>query len=105
MHVLAVSHFWKDEYCVRHGSDGTPQCDSCGRMRAKGAPDFLPVDDNRAICHPCTATVLMDTLEARPLYNQVLEFFKSKGMALVRGHRPGQHANITAPSRRPRSGA
>lgn len=53
-------------------------------MHAKDAPSYHRVDEARVVCDQCINTVLLETADAQPLYREVLAFFASQVMALVR---------------------
>lgn len=68
--------FFTDEaYCLSHKN--SVQCFSCGRRESSRAPlaDLL---DGRALCHICSASLIMDSAEAAVVYAEVLQFMRSE---------------------------
>ena len=61
--------FWQEKYCPSHASDGTPRCAACERMQPRSQP-FAPLGDGRALCLECVASVVVDSSDAAPLYDQ-----------------------------------
>ncbi len=65
-----VSSFWKDMTCPKHQDDGTLQCCSCSRRCPQGE-QWVEELDGRIVCLDCLSTIVRDTADAQPLYNQV----------------------------------
>ncbi|DBA99972.1 TPA: hypothetical protein ACH3X1_013844 [Trebouxia sp. C0004] len=76
-----VSSFWKDKTCPKHQDDGTLQCCSCSRRCPQGE-QWVEELDGRIVCLDCLSTIVRDTADAQPLYNQILSFYQRMGMAL-----------------------
>ncbi|KAI3432702.1 hypothetical protein D9Q98_004252 [Chlorella vulgaris] len=73
--------FWSDVYCASHRQDGTPFCDSCHRLCPRGT-EWAELEGGRQLCLQCLDTAVTSTEDAQPVYDDVLRFFVSKGMAL-----------------------
>jgi len=73
--------FWKTKYCPEHLSDGTPRCYSCNRMQARGE-EYVALQDGRHSCLTCVDSIVVDTADCQPLYQDVLYFFESLSMPL-----------------------
>eukprot|EP00775_Hariotina_reticulata_P004383 gene4383-4637_t len=71
--------FWKNKHCPAHSRDGTSQCCSCNRLQPLGE-EWVGLQDGRILCLDCLDTLVIDTKEAQPLYNEVLSFFAHMGM-------------------------
>ncbi|DBA71203.1 TPA: hypothetical protein ACH3X2_011599 [Trebouxia sp. C0005] len=76
-----VGSFWKDKTCPKHQDDGTVQCCSCSRRCPQGE-QWVEELDGRIVCLDCLSTIVRDTADAQPLYNQILGFYQRMGMAL-----------------------
>lgn len=68
-----VSSFWKEKTCPIHLEDNTPQCCSCSR-RCPREEQWVTELDGRMVCLGCLSTIVRDTPDAQPLYNQVCFF-------------------------------
>lgn len=71
--------FWRIKQCPRHYSDGTTQCCSCSRLQPQ-LEEWVSLQDGRHLCLQCLDTLIIDTKEAQPLYDEVLRFYTSMGM-------------------------
>ena len=72
--------FWKDKYCPKHGQDGTPQCYACNRFQPRGESWVqVSTEGSRHLCLECVGSIVVDTQDAQPLYNEV-------------GHLPSLHS-------------
>lgn len=59
--------------CVRVlccSADGTPQCCSCNKLRPVGE-EWVTLQDWRQLCLECLDTMVVDTKDAQPLYDEV----------------------------------
>ncbi|GFH11178.1 LIM zinc-binding domain-containing protein, partial [Haematococcus lacustris] len=72
--------FWREPYCTHHLQDGTPQCCSCSRFQGKGV-EFVQLSEGRFLCLTCLGSVVLDTKDVQPLYEEVMAFYRSMGMA------------------------
>ena len=66
-----VSSFWKQNYCKKHSSDGTPRCCSCNRLKPEKQPWVALSVGRRLLCPHCSCTAVRSTSEAQPLYDNV----------------------------------
>lgn len=73
--------FWHIKYCAHHDSDGTPRCHACSRLQPQGSSEWVGVD-GRHSCLDCLATMVRDTREVQPLYDDILQLYRSFGMPL-----------------------
>lgn len=71
-----VGSFWKDKTCPKHQDDGTVQCCSCSRRCPQGE-QWVEELDGRIVCLDCLSTIVRDTADAQPLYNQVTTELRS----------------------------
>lgn len=71
--------FWKNQHCPSHRVDGTPQCCSCNKLKPV-ADEWVSLQDGRQLCLECLDTLVVDTKDAQPLYDEVLQFFTFMGM-------------------------
>ena len=69
-----VAPFWKQKYCRKHDDSNTPRCCSCNRLKASGQL-WLMLSDQRMVCQDCSKTVVHDTQQAQPLYDEVSVIF------------------------------
>ncbi|CAM9337404.1 unnamed protein product, partial [Heterosigma akashiwo] len=83
--VKYIRHpFFQDEKaCPAHARDGTARCCACQRFeRRAGAPGgggaFADLQDGRKLCLACARTPLVDSAEARPLYEEILLWFETE---------------------------
>lgn len=65
-----VAPFWKQKYCRKHDDSNTPRCCSCNRLKASGQL-WLTLSDQRMVCQDCSKSVVQDTQQAQPLYDDV----------------------------------
>ena len=78
--------FWRTKWCPGHSSDGTLKCCACSRLQPRGE-EWVTELDGRTVCLDCLSTIVRDTADAQPLYDQV----RSNNMtgALFSGCWPG----------------
>ena len=62
--------FWKGKWCPAHSSDGTLKCCSCSRLNPRGQ-EWVTELDGRTVCLDCLSSLVRDTQDAQPLYDQV----------------------------------
>ncbi|KAK9176941.1 hypothetical protein WN944_028960 [Citrus x changshan-huyou] len=73
--------FWNQRFCYNHFSDGTPVCCGCVRLKRSDL-EYFDLSDGRTICPDCYSTSIKCTQQIEPLLNNVLQFFKEKGMEI-----------------------
>ncbi|KAH9695942.1 protein da1-related 1 [Citrus sinensis] len=73
--------FWNQRFCYNHFSDGTPVCCGCVRLKRSDL-EYFDLGDGRTICGDCYSTSIKCTQQIEPLLNNVLQFFKEKGMEI-----------------------
>ncbi|KAK9790731.1 hypothetical protein WJX73_001972 [Symbiochloris irregularis] len=73
--------FWRTKFCPAHAEDGTPKCAGCARMQPNGQV-WVEVQKGRHLCLDCLDSVVVDTQDAQPLYNKVLDFYRGHGLLL-----------------------
>lgn len=56
-------------------------------MRCTGTA-WADLDDGRALCLDCLHTLVADTADCQPLYDDILRFYARMGMPLPGGVRP-----------------
>lgn len=66
----STSYFWKQKFCRKHMSDGTPHCCSCNKLKGSGVK-WLTLSDKRMVCQDCSPTVVHDSSQAQPLMDEV----------------------------------
>lgn len=64
------SPFWKERHCPSHSQDGTPSCCACGRLQKRGL-EGVGLNDGRHLCLQCLDSIVVDTKDAQPLYDEV----------------------------------
>ncbi|XP_071734157.1 protein DA1-related 1-like [Rutidosis leptorrhynchoides] len=74
-----VHPFWANKYCPFHECDGTPKCNSCGRIESR-KKRYVPLKDGRKVCLECLDSAVMDTNECLPLYVDVQCFYEGLDM-------------------------
>jgi Protein DA1 len=52
-------------------------CTGCARLRRPRSDDIAEIGDGRVICLECLHTIVPDTAAAQPLYNEVVEFYRT----------------------------
>lgn len=62
--------FWRDKHCPSHSHDATPRCCSCSRLAPNGQ-EWPALQDGRVLCLQCLDTMVCDSKEAQPLYEEV----------------------------------
>lgn len=73
--------FWGVKYCQQHLHDATPRCYSCNRFQSQGE-EYVGLQDGRFSCLTCVDSIVVDTADCQPLYEDVLMFYQSLGMPL-----------------------
>ena len=65
--------------CPSHGNNSAKQrkCTGCNRFepQVSNTPFADLGDGNRCVCFSCCRTVIVDSNDAKPLWNQILRFF------------------------------
>ncbi|XP_059313737.1 protein DA1-like isoform X1 [Lycium ferocissimum] len=74
-----VCTYWRQTFCEKHTSDGTPQCHSCSRFKI-GDVKYITLNDGRKLCPDCRYTAVMDPGDCKPLLEEVHRFFKGLNM-------------------------
>jgi predicted Fe-S protein YdhL (DUF1289 family) len=69
--VWSEQPFWKQRYCPAHAQDGTPRCAGCDRLQPQGE-EWGELHDSRQLCLSCLGSVVTDTRDAQPLWQNVL---------------------------------
>lgn len=77
--------YWKQRYCPHH-EEAEPRCSACDRLQPH-AEQWVELEDGRPLCLACLDTVVTDTRDAQPLWQNVLAYFAGMGMALPGGRR------------------
>lgn len=62
--------FWRLRQCPSHYADGTVSCCSCGRLQPQ-SEEWVGLQDGRHLCLACLDTLVIDTKDAQPLYDEV----------------------------------
>ena len=60
-------------------TSATTQCCSCSRYRPVRGAEWVSLSDGRELCLECVSSIVVDTKDAQPLYDEVLAFFRSMG--------------------------
>eukprot|EP00882_Tetradesmus_deserticola_P008575 GHRQ01009043.1.p1 GENE.GHRQ01009043.1~~GHRQ01009043.1.p1 ORF type:complete len:380 (+),score=110.79 GHRQ01009043.1:620-1759(+) len=71
--------FWRLKQCPSHYADSTVSCCSCGRLQPQ-ADEWASLQDGRHLCLECLDTLVVDSKDAQPLYDEILSFFAHMGM-------------------------
>eukprot|EP00850_Spirogloea_muscicola_P012728 SM000083S22775 [mRNA] locus=s83:384578:388554:+ [translate_table: standard] len=77
-----ASPFWGERYCPGHESDGTPRCAGCSRLEPRGA-EYVALEDGRRLCLACCDSVVVDTADCQPLFQELLHFYDVMGMRIT----------------------
>ncbi|GAX75548.1 hypothetical protein CEUSTIGMA_g2991.t1 [Chlamydomonas eustigma] len=85
--------FWHQKVCMHHLTSSATssatssdirsqvvQCCSCSRYQSQRGPQFVNLEEGRNLCLECVSSVVLDTKDAQPLYEDVLNFYTSMGM-------------------------
>lgn len=77
--VLFVKHpfFETEQMCPRHASNPGRRCTGCHRFEPEGEPFADLNDSGRCVCYSCCRTVVVDSSDATPLWNKVLDFMEN----------------------------
>jgi len=79
--VTYVKHpfFTSEQMCPKHVKNPCRRCNGCNRFEPEGlGAGFVDLQDgNRRLCHSCCRTVIVDSEEAKPLWNKVMNFFEN----------------------------
>ena len=68
--------FETELYCIEHESS-IPSCFSCNRKERLGKSDkYHKFPDGRCICPDCIRTAIFDSAEAKPLYDECINFMQ-----------------------------
>ncbi|GIM16570.1 hypothetical protein Vretimale_19209, partial [Volvox reticuliferus] len=78
--------FWRERYCTTHADSELTRCCACSRLQKHGA-EWAPLPDGRPLCLQCLSTVVLDTPDAQPLYDDVLAFY-AREMNLPHAYKP-----------------
>ncbi len=69
--------FFDNEYmCPKHTADSIRRCTGCYRFEPVDSPFANMNDANRCVCDSCLRSVIVDSDDAKPLWNSVLQFFE-----------------------------
>lgn len=71
------NRFWHERYCTHHEQDSSVSCTGCARLRRPESDDIADIGDGRVICLECLHTIVPDTAAAQPLYNEIVEFYRT----------------------------
>jgi hypothetical protein len=67
--------FFDTEYmCPKHTEDSIRTCTGCFRFEPMDAPFANMNDANRCVCHSCLRSVIVDSDDAKPLWENVIQF-------------------------------
>ncbi|KAG2497852.1 hypothetical protein HYH03_004119 [Edaphochlamys debaryana] len=69
--------FWKERFCNSHDESRLVRCCGCTRIQKHGE-EWPPLPDGRHLCLHCLGSVVLDTREAQPLYEDVLAFYRDE---------------------------
>ena len=75
--------FWDSlKFCLRCTAERRTRCFACDRWQLHGKPEHTRLGDGRLSCVDCSMTAIIDSSDARPLYEEVAQFFSTLGMRL-----------------------
>ncbi|KAL3902683.1 MAG: hypothetical protein SGARI_005721, partial [Bacillariaceae sp.] len=78
--VSFVKHpfFDTEQMCPHHARSMTRRCTGCHRFEPENEP-FADLNDvGRCVCFACCRSVVVDSQDAQPLWNKVVDFFDKK---------------------------
>jgi Protein DA1/LIM domain len=70
--------FSSEVMCVRHADENIRRCCGCQRLEPYDTPFIDLMDGNRCVCTNCCRSVIVDSSEAKPLWNSVLTYLEQK---------------------------
>ena len=78
--VSFVKHpfFETEQMCPHHATNPGRRCTGCHRFEPEGEPFADLNDSGRCVCYSCCRTVVVDSNDATPLWNKVLDFMENK---------------------------
>jgi hypothetical protein len=62
--------FWRLPHCPAHLHDGTMQCCGCNKLQ-KQQEEWVKLQDGRPLCLECLDSIVVDTKDCQPLYDEV----------------------------------
>jgi Protein DA1/LIM domain len=77
--VSFIKHpfFSSEQMCPTHANEaGRRRCTGCHRFEPEDEPFADLNDGDRCVCFACCRTVIMNNVDAQPLWNEVLRFFE-----------------------------
>lgn len=77
--ISYVKHpfFETEQMCPKHAVNPGRRCTGCHRFEPIGN-NFIELDDaERCVCFSCCRTVIVDSSDAKPLWEQIISFFEN----------------------------
>jgi hypothetical protein len=77
--VSYIKHpfFTTEQMCPRHSKEhGRRRCTGCHRFEPEDEPFVDLNDGDRCVCYACCRTVIMNNMDVKPLWSEVLRFFE-----------------------------
>lgn len=77
--VSFVKHpfFDKEQMCPHHAKSPGRRCTGCHRFEPEGEPFAELSDNGRCVCFSCCRSVVVDSVDAQPLWDSVIYFFEN----------------------------
>lgn len=77
--VSFVKHpfFDKEQMCPHHAQNPGRRCTGCHRFEPEGEPFANLSDAGRCVCYSCCRSVVVDSADAQPLWDVVVDFFEN----------------------------
>ena len=70
--------FFDGEYmCPKHSQEASRRCTGCFRFEPIAKPFADLNDENRCVCDACLRSVIVDSDDAKPLWNSVIQFIQN----------------------------
>ena len=78
--VTYVKHpfFVSEQMCPKHAKNPGRRCTGCNRFEPQGLGFMELHDVDRCLCISCCRTVIVDSNDAKPLWEKVMHFFEEK---------------------------
>ena len=76
--ISFVKHpfFDQEQMCPHHAKSPARRCTGCHRFEPQGEPFAELSDNGRCVCYSCCRSVVVDSADAKPLWDSVINFFE-----------------------------
>jgi Protein DA1/LIM domain len=70
--------FDNEEMCIRHADEGRRRCGGCQRFEPNDGSFIDLMDGGRSVCPACCRSVVVDAVDVKPIWREVLHFFEKQ---------------------------